>query len=101
LGKSAREVGLTYGYLEGEAGLDPALSLIARLALGLRDAGVTGGGEAAVRIGSDRKTNLLLGGELLGGIGLRGMAQLEWNTFRRVPILLRTEVTNQPAGTAV
>ena len=51
-----------------------------------------------IRIGNDRSTNLLLGGEFLGGVGLRGFTQLELNTFPRVPIVLRSEVTNQPAG---
>jgi hypothetical protein len=40
----------------------------------------------------------LLGGEVLGSIGLRGITQLELATFPKVPILFRTEVTNQPAG---
>jgi hypothetical protein len=51
-----------------------------------------------MRIGSDMSTNLLLGGELLGGIGLRGIAEFDWNSFRNWPIVLRSEVTNQPAG---
>jgi hypothetical protein len=52
-----------------------------------------------LRIGSDLGTNLSLSGEILGAVGLRGAAQLELATFARVPIVLRTEVTNQPAGT--
>ena len=36
--------------------------------------------------------------EALGGIGVRSIAQLELAAFARVPILFRTEVTNQPAG---
>ena len=57
--------------------------------------------QALVRIGNDKKTNLLIGGEVLGGIGLRGITQLELDTFERVPIVLRTVVTNQPAGSPV
>jgi hypothetical protein len=34
----------------------------------------------------------------LGSVGLRGITQLELNTFEKVPVLFRTEVTNQPAG---
>jgi len=93
-----REVGLTYGYLEAEFGVVPAFSVIGRLAVGLRDEGVGGGGQLLLRIGSDLGTNLLLGGELLGGVGLRSITQLEWKSFERFPILLRIEVTNQPAG---
>jgi hypothetical protein len=100
LGHSPRNVGLTYGYLEAEIGFTPSVSLIGRGALGLRDAGITGGGQALVRIGNDLATNLLLGGEVLGGVGLRGIAQLELGIFESVPMMVRTEVTNQPAGVA-
>jgi len=93
-----RPVGLTYGYLETEVGFHRLFSMIGRLAIGLQDVGVTGGGQIIFRIGNDRDTNLLLGGELLGGVGLRGFTQLELNTVKKVPILVRTEVTNQPAG---
>jgi hypothetical protein len=93
-----RKVGLTYGYLEAEFGFVRIFSVIGRVAVGLVDTGVSGGGQVLLRIGSDLKTNLVLGGELLGGVGLRGITQLELNTFERFPILLRTEVTNQPAG---
>lgn len=96
--RAPRKVGLTYGYLELEYGFSPTTSFIGRAVLGLRDEGVGGGGQTFVRIGNDRRTNLMIGGELLGGIGLRGIVQLEWRTIPRVPILLRTEVTNQPAG---
>jgi hypothetical protein len=95
---AGRPVGLTYGYLETEIGVHRLFSMIGRLAIGLQDSGVTGGGQVLFRIGNDRDTNLLLGGELLGGVGLRGFTQLELNTIKKVPILVRTEVTNQPAG---
>jgi hypothetical protein len=94
-----RNVGLTYGYLEAEYGFTPIFSIAVRGIIGLREDGLNGGTQGFFRIGSDRRTNLLFGGEVLGGIGLRGITQLEWNTIPRVPILLRTEVTNQPAGT--
>jgi hypothetical protein len=96
-----RSVGLTYGYLETEVAPFSSLGFIGRAVIGLREDGVSGGGQLFVRIGNDRKTNLLLGGEFLGGIGLRGITQLEWNTLPRIPIVIRTEVTNQPAGVAL
>jgi hypothetical protein len=95
-----RSVGFTYGYLEGELGIVRAFSLIGRVAVGLGDDGVEGGGQAMVRIGNDLKTNLLLGAEVLGGVGVRGIAELDLATFDRWPIVIRTEVTNQPAGSA-
>jgi hypothetical protein len=91
-------VGLTYGYLEGEFGATARLSFVARAIVGLRETGVNGGASAFVRIGSDFATNLLLGGEVLGGIGLRGVAEFDWNSFWSWPIVVRSEVTNQPAG---
>jgi hypothetical protein len=90
--------GLTYGYLEGEVGVAPTLSFAGRAIVGLREDGVGGGGSAFVRIGSDLGTNMMLGGEVLGGIGLRGIAEFDWRSFYRWPIMLRSEVTNQPAG---
>ncbi|MDI1480571.1 hypothetical protein [Polyangium sp. y55x31] len=100
LGLSGRPVGLTYGYLETEVGFHRLFGVIGRVAIGLLDDGISGGGQILFRIGNDRETNLVLGGELLGGVGLRGFTQLELNTFKRVPILVRTEVTNQPAGSS-
>ncbi|HRI68894.1 MAG TPA: hypothetical protein PK156_31910, partial [Polyangium sp.] len=100
-GLNGRPIGLTYGYLELEIGAHRLFSILGRAAIGLQSTGVTGGGQIIFRIGNDRDTNLLLGGELLGGVGLRGFTQLELNTLKKVPILIRTEVTNQPAGSAV
>ena len=98
LNLAGRKVGLTYGYLEVEWGFIRAFSLITRGAVGLVDRGVSGGGQLLLRIGSDLGTNLMLGGEILGGVGLRSIVQLELATFDRFPITLRSEVTNQPAG---
>jgi hypothetical protein len=95
---SGRSVGLTYGYLEGEFGISHFTSIIGRLVIGLEDDGVNGGAQALLRLGNDRETNLTIGGEVLGGIGLRGITELQLASFPRVPILFRTEVTNQPAG---
>jgi len=93
-----RAVGLTYGYLEGEFGVSHFTGIIARLVVGLEDNGVSGGAQALLRLGNDRETNLQIGGEVLGSVGLRGITQLELNSFEKVPVLFRTEVTNQPAG---
>jgi hypothetical protein len=98
LNRRGRSVGLTYGYLETEIGLTRSFSLLGRLAVGLLDEGISAGGQALLRIGSDRGTNLLLGGEVLGGIGIKTFAQLELAVFPRFPILVRSEVSNQPAG---
>jgi hypothetical protein len=98
LGLSGRRVGLTYGYLEGEFGVSHFTGIIARVVVGLEDDGVSGGAQALLRLGNDRETNLQLGGEVLGSVGVRGITQLELNSFAKFPVLFRTEVTNQPAG---
>jgi hypothetical protein len=98
LNLGGRAVGLTYGYLEGEYGISHFVGVIARLVVGLEDDGVSGGAQALLRLGNDRETNLQLGGEVLGSVGVRGITQLELNSFEKVPVLFRTEVTNQPAG---
>ncbi len=95
---SGRLIGLTYGYVEAEFGIHRLFSLSGRMAVGLLSDGVGGGGQLLARIGNDLGTNLQLGGELLGGVGMRSIIELQLNTFQRFPILLRTEVTNQPAG---
>jgi len=95
-----RLVGLTYGYVEAEIGIHRLFSIIGRTSVGLLDNGVGGGGQLFARIGNDRGTNLAIGGEILGGVGLRSIIELQLNTFERFPILLRTEVSNQPAGSA-
>ena len=100
LGLAGRDIGLTYGYLEAEIAFSHGVSVIGRAIVGLDEGGVEGGGQAFIRFGNDLGTNLLLGGEVLGGVGIRGIAQLEWNASKRVPIMFRSEVTNQPAGVA-
>jgi hypothetical protein len=96
--RSPRKVGLTYGYLELEHGFSETMGVVGRVVVGLGDDGVAGGGQGFLRIGNDRRTNLLLGGEILGGVGVRGIAELSWSASARIPVTLRTEVTNQPAG---
>ena len=100
LGKTPEKVGLTYGYVEAEIAVSSVYSIIARPILGLREGGLTGGAQAFVRIGNDLRTNLSIGGEVLGTVGQRGIVQLDWRTIRRVPIVLRTEVTNQPGDSS-
>ncbi|MFO0586319.1 MAG: hypothetical protein U0441_02205 [Polyangiaceae bacterium] len=97
-GLAGRAVGLTYGTLELEIGMHRLFSMAGRVSLGLLDDGIGAGGQVLARIGSDLGTNLLLGGEILGGVGMRSIIELQLNTFERFPIVLRTEVTNQPAG---
>ncbi len=98
LGASPQSVGLTYGTVGAELGVTPRFGLIAVGTVGLADPGVRGGVQGHLRVGSDLDTNLTVGGEILGGIGVRGIAQFELRPQSRLPLLIRSEVTNQPAG---
>jgi hypothetical protein len=100
LGQAPTKVGLTYGYVEAEFAPSHSYAFIARPILGLRERGITGGALAFVRIGNDLATNLSVGGEVLGSVGQRGIVQLDWRTIKRVPVVLRTEVTNMPANSS-
>ncbi len=100
LNKAPRTVGLTYGYFETEFGFVRDFSIITRGSVGLLDGGISGGGQFLFRIGNDLRTNLLLGGEFLGGVGVKSIAELNLNVFPRFPMMLRTEVSDQPAGTS-
>ena len=97
-GKGPETIGLTYGYVEAEVTLSSSFALVGRPILGLRESGITGGASGFLRVGNDLRTNLLVGGEVLGGVGQRGIVELAWRTIPRVPIVLRTEVTTQPAS---
>ena len=99
LNKPPESVGLTYGYVEAEVTISSTYAVIGRPILGLREQGITGGASAFVRVGNDLRTNLIVGGEVLGGVGQRGIVELDWRTIKRVPIVLRTEVTTQPRAT--
>ena len=97
-GKGPETIGLTYGYVEAEVTLSSSFARVGRPILGLRENGITGGAAGFLRVGNDLRTNLLVGGEVLGGGGQRGIVELAWRTIPRVPIVLRTEVTTQPAS---
>jgi hypothetical protein len=100
LGLSPRRIGLTYGYVEGEFGIHDLFGVIARPVVGLKDGGVTGGAQLVFRLGNDLRTNLQLGGEALGGVGLRSFAELELEELEDWPLMFRCEVSNQPAGSS-
>ena len=94
----ARRVGLTYGWLEGEIGFHEIVGLVARGIAGAGNDGLAGGAMALLRIGNDRRTNVMFGGEALAGVGLRAILELQLMATPRLPLTLRTEVTNQPVG---
>lgn len=94
----ARQVGLTYGWLETEIGFHEIVSLVARGVAGAGNAGLAGGAQALLRLGNDRRHNVMFGGEVLAGVGLRAILEVQLMATPRLPVSLRTEVTNQPVG---
>ena len=99
-GKGPETIGLTYGYVEAEVTLSSSFALVGRPILGLRENGITGGASGFLRVGNDLRTNLLVGGEVLGGVGQRGIVELAWRTTPRVPIVLRTRASGSSRSSA-
>jgi hypothetical protein len=99
-----RELAANYGFVEGEFEVVPMFHFMLRLAAGNQratdneDARMTGvfGFEGGVRIGEERKTNLVASGAVLQHIGYEARLALAINVFERVPINLEGLVTNYP-----
>ena len=99
------EAAVNYGYIEGEFEIVPMFHFMLRLAAGNHrtgddDAMVDSvfGFEGGVRIGEERKTNLVASGAVLQRIGYEARLALEINVFKRVPINLEGLVTNYPVN---
>ncbi len=99
------EAAVNYGYLEGEFEIVPMFHFMLRLAVGNHRTGDEDammnsvfGFEGGVRIGEERKTNLVASGAVLQRIGYEARLALEINVFRRVPINLEGLVTNYPVN---
>ncbi len=100
-----REAAVNYGYLEGEFEVVPMFHFMLRLAVGNHRTGdeeammdSVFGFEGGVRIGEERKTNLVASGAVLQRIGYEARLALEINVFKRVPINLEGLVTNYPVN---
>jgi hypothetical protein len=91
---SARST-VIYGYHELEFEIVRALHVMVRGALGVHGEGIVGGAQLRLRIGEERRTNLVLGGDLFNQIGQRAFFALNVNAHPRVPLLAQAEVFNQ------
>ena len=71
-----------YGYHELEFEIVRALHVMVRGALGVHGDGIVGGAQLRLRIGEERRTNLVLGGDLFNQIGQRAFPQPWLSIFR-------------------
>ena len=97
----------TYGYIEAVFALHELVALLPRLEVGLgrpRDETSTGsrvrpGGQLRVRIGRERGTALILGGESTPEIGQRAFVGLNLGLIEKIPLAFEVHVTDQPVNT--
>ncbi len=103
LGAASREVGFTYGFIEPELALHELFSVALRITAGLglpegHVDGLRGGVQLRFRIGSATGTNLVLAGETIPELGLRGYIGLAWLPVPNWPMAAEVHVTDQPGN---
>lgn len=84
-----------YGYHELEFRVASIFHVIARGALGVHGTGIVGGAQVRLRIGDERRTNLVLGGDLFNKVGQRAFFALNLYVHPRWPLMAQGEVFNQ------
>lgn len=97
----AQAVGFTYGFVEPELALHEMFAVALRITAGLglpqhRVDGLRGGAQLRFRIGSALGTNLVLAGETIPELGLRGYIGLAWLPVADWPMSAEVHVTDQP-----
>ncbi|HJZ84291.1 MAG TPA: hypothetical protein VKN99_03930 [Polyangia bacterium] len=96
---ASHAVGFNYGYTEIELQVAASVALLGKVLAGLTPGGLAGGFESKIRIGDERGTNLVFGGQVgPSPIGDLAMAKLTWDVIPRLPMAGTVEVTNQPAA---
>jgi len=86
---------VVYGYHELEFSPSGFVHVIARLQVGVHRGGLVGGAQARLRIGEERRTNLVLGGDVLTEVGQKAFFALNFQPHPAVPMLAQGEVFNQ------
>lgn len=84
-----------YGYHELEFRVVSMFHVIARASLGVHANGIVGGAQLRLRIGDERRTNLVLGGELFNQVGQRAYFALNVFVHPRWPLMAQGEVFDQ------
>jgi len=86
---------VVYGYHELEFSPSDFVHVIARVQVGVHRGGLVGGAQARLRIGEERRTNLVLGGDVLTEVGQKAFFALNFQPHPAVPMLAQGEVFNQ------
>ncbi len=84
-----------YGYHELEFAPWDFVHLIVRGQLGVYRGGLVFGAQARVRLGNERRTNVVFGGDLLGEVGQRAFFAFNFAPLERLPMMAQGEVFNQ------
>lgn len=103
LGLPSREVGFTYGFVEPELAPHELFAVALRITAGLglpqrRADGLRGGVQLRFRIGEALGTHLVLAGETIPELGLRGYIGLAWLPIPDWPMAAEVHVTDQPGN---
>ncbi len=86
---------VVYGYQELEFALSRLVFVIGRAQLGVAEQGLVGGAQVRLRIGVERYTNLVMGGDVLTEVGQRAFFALNFHPTQRLPMMAQGEVFNQ------
>ncbi|MBI2898287.1 MAG: hypothetical protein HYY06_32355 [Deltaproteobacteria bacterium] len=84
-----------YGYHELEVAASDFVHLMMRVEVGMHDEGIVGGGQGRIRIGSERATNIVVGGDIMDEVGQRAFFAFNFFPAEQVPVLTQGEVFNQ------
>lgn len=84
-----------YGYHELEFAFSDFVHLIGRVQVGVFREGLVAGAQARMRIGAERRTNVLFGGELFGEVGQRAFFAFNFAPTTWLPMMAQAEVFNQ------
>ncbi|MDB4930011.1 MAG: hypothetical protein JWM10_2495, partial [Myxococcaceae bacterium] len=86
---------VVYGYNELEFAASEFVHIIARAQVGVHREGLVGGAQARLRIGYERRTNLVLGGDVFTEVGQKAFFALNFLPHPALPMLAQGEVFNQ------
>ena len=94
-----------YAWLSAELALHPVVHVLGRLVVGVSGSqtndGLDAGVEAYLRLGSERGTNLRIGGSTMADMGRAGSLALTTTVVERLPMTVLIEATNRPVASDI
>jgi hypothetical protein len=91
----ARSGTVVYGYHELELELTSFVHAMVRVEVGMHEQGLVGGGQGRLRIGDERRTNIVVGGDIMDEVGQKAFFAFTFFPTERMPVLTEGEVFNQ------